>query len=111
MPPGIRVYNTSYGAEDPDKSNEFTYRSSSSYNTGGGAYHANNGGDIKFINPNTFQLFTFGSDGLAAPVPLDDSTTDEDSDGVPDSLANQDNITNFANGRLEAFDWRENLGL
>ena len=106
LPSGLRVYNTPYGNEDPDRGNAYFYRNSALYNTTGGAYHAFDvNGSPVYPNPNTFQLFTFGADGVAANIALSDT-----SDPVRSGF-NSDNITNFANGRLETFDWRESLDL
>ena len=116
LQPGVRAYNTPYGEESENRGNEYSYRNSAFYDWDGdgipnGVYHAFNSGDIRYVNPRTFQLFTYGADGRAANVALDDRMQDIDMDGVPDFVLNEDNITNFANGRLEAFDWKANLGL
>ena len=114
LPRGIKVYTTPYGDETANRGNEYLYRNSSFYAgnlTSGAAFHAINGGDLNdsrtwtYINPNTFQLFTYGRDGLASNVALDDTSD------IEGTINNSDNITNFANGRLETFDWRANLGL
>jgi hypothetical protein len=108
LPPGIKVYNTPFGDGRPNRGNEYLYRNSASYNPNGGGYHVENGpgpADDIYINPRTFQLFTYGRDGLAANVALDDNRD------IAGTILNRDNITNFANGRLEAFDWQANLGL
>ena len=102
--PGVRVYVTLYGEESENRGNEYSYRNSEFYSAPG-SYHADNDGDIRFVNPDTFQLFTFGLDGRADNIALDDTSR------PLDSALNADNITNFADGRLETFDWRENLGL
>lgn len=108
--PGVRVYVTRFGEESENRGNEYSYRNAAFYDLDGddlpdGVYHAFNSGNIKYVNPKTFQLFTFGLDGRADNIALDDTSR------PLDSALNSDNITNFANGRLEAFDWRENLGL
>lgn len=108
LPAGIKVYNTPYGDTKANRGNEYSYRNSASYNPDGDAYHVQNGpgtADDVYVNPNTFQLYTFGRDGKAAPVALDDNSN------IEGLQLNRDNITNFANGRIDAFDWRANLGL
>jgi len=109
FPSGIRAYNTPYGDTRANRGNEYLYRNSAFYAPNGGGYHAQNDisttADDVYVNPNTFQLFTYGRDGLAANVALDDIND------PAQSALNRDNITNFANGRLETFDWRANLGL
>lgn len=119
LPPGIRVYNTPYGDEADDRGNAYSYRNSEFYSVPG-SYHAF--GFVKpatnpptynstptFVNPQTFQLFTYGRDGLAANIALDDPLLTE-ADAAK-AATNADNITNFANGRLETFDWKASLGL
>ena len=108
LPSGIRAYNTPYGDDQANRGNEYLYRNSAFYEPNGGGYHVQNGtgtADDVYINPKTFQLFTYGRDGLASNVALDDTSD------IEGTINNSDNITNFANGRLETFDWRENLGL
>ena len=103
--PGIRVYNTPYGDARPNRGNAYFYREGASYNTNGGGFFAlDNDGNSRFLNPKTFQIFTYGRDGLAVNASLNEL------DG-PVGQPNRDNIANFANGRLEAFKWRESLGL
>ena len=121
---GIKVYTTPYGDEADDRGNEYFYRNSEFYEViapngmrlADGVYHAFddrvvNGNVVDpgretpiYVNPRTFQLFTYGLDGLAVDSPLNDLQT-------LNAEVNLDNITNFANGRLEAFEWRANLGL
>ena len=70
----------------------FKYRDSESY-AAAGAYHDSTGA---FINPNTFQLITFGLDGARGPITatgVNASASDLSSDG-------EDNLCNFANGRI-----------
>lgn len=102
--PGVRVYNTPYGDARPNRGNAYFYRDSLSYSDNGGGFFARNGSQNRFVNPNTFQIFTYGQDGLAVNQPLNET------DG-PLGMLNRDNITNFADGRLEVFDWRSNLGI
>ena len=103
LSPGTRVYNTPYGDEDDNRGNAYFYRDSGTYNIVGNNYFAVIGGANVAVNPNTFQIFTYGNDGLAADATLDQTASAR-------GLLNEDNITNFANGRLDAFDWQANLG-
>ena len=103
LSPGIRVYNTPYGDEADNRGNAYFYRDSGTYNTAGGSYLAVINGVNVPVNPNTFQIFTYGNDGMAADATLDQTA-------LARGLLNEDNITNFANGRLDAFDWQANLG-
>ncbi len=108
LPRGIRVYTTRFGDARENRGNEYFYRNSGFYRIPGAfAFHAENGGggNERFVNPNTFQLFTYGRDGLAGNVALDDNSM------LAKTQINDDNLTNFANGRLQTFDWRANLGL
>ena len=82
----VRSYVSAFGKSTGDL--RFLYRDSRSY--AGGAYML----DGAFINPNTFQIITPGLDG--------------DLGGTGGSIFNQgpranDNLCNFANGRLDAF--------
>lgn len=112
LAPGVRVYNTPYGDARPNRGNAYFYRDGLTYNVNGGAFYARNGAtngnnnsNVRFISPQTFQIYTFGQDGLANPAqPLNEL------DG-PLGMINRDNISSFANGRLEVFDWRTDLGI
>ena len=103
LSPGTRVYNTAYGDEADNRGNAYFYRDSGTYNVVGNNYIAVIGGANVAVNPNTFQIFTYGNDGMAADATLDQTSSAR-------GILNEDNITNFANGRLDAFDWQANLG-
>ena len=130
--PGIRVYNQPFGKATNDLA--YTYRNAAFYDLGasngspgdddspahpsrsGDAYYvrvapAAGGGTTGqvFINPNTFQLVTAGLDGIVAPASVNKLPSGVVS--VEDAALNNDNITNFANGRLDAFDWTEAVEL
>ena len=82
----VRGYVSAFGKSTGDL--RFRYRDSASYL--GGAYML----DGAFVNPNTFQIITPGLDG--------------DLGGTGGSIFNQgpranDNLCNFANGRLDTF--------
>jgi len=82
----VRSYISAFGKRTGDL--RFLYRDSRSY--AGGAYSLNGA----FVNPNTFQIITPGLDG--------------DLGGTGGSIFNQgpdanDNLCNFANGRLDTF--------
>ena len=104
LSPGTRVYNTPFGDEADNRGNAYFYRDSGTYNTVGSSYFAVIGGANVAVNPNTFQIFTYGNDGLAADATLDQTASAR-------GVLNEDNITNFSNGRLDAFDWQANLGV
>ena len=132
---GIRVYNSPHGNQKFDLA--YRYRNSAFYDLAdpvgttstpvGGrsrdAFHisvvnANGMPDQVFLNPNTFQLSTFGLDGRAsgfASTAINQpviSGTPEEVEGLMNWQAlNSDNIANFANGRLDGFDWTEEVEL
>jgi len=123
---GIRVYNSPHGNQKFDLA--YRYRSAGPrqsfyddpFMTGGIAYHVNTDGGPVWLNPNTFQLSTLGLDGqvsgfrpTAINQPTAGSATPEElTDGLPNWRAlNGDNIANFANGRLDGFDWTEEVEL
>ena len=132
---GIRVYNSPHGNQKFDLA--YRYRNSAFYDLAdpvgttstpvGGrsrdAFHisvvnANGMPDQVFLNPNTFQLSTFGLDGRAsgfASTAINQpviSGTPEEVEGLMNWQAlNGDNIANFANGRLDGFDWTEEVEL
>ena len=127
--PGVRVYNTPYGNERADMA--YFYRNAAFYDLGvanGAAGDSDNpasdparitdayyvrvnsatAGGVTgqvFLNPRTFQLTTFGLDGLATPSPINKTSA------APNFNLNNDNITNFAKGRLDGFDWSESVDL
>ena len=110
LAPGLRVYNTRFGDSRANRGNAYFYRDSGGYNTSGGGFYAvDSAGRNQFINPNTFQIFTFGRDGEARNFPL--SFVPVGPAQARAFATNNDNLANFAEGRLEAFDWRANLGL
>ena len=122
---GVRVYNMPYGNERQDMA--YFYRNAAFYDLGatnGSAmdsddptsaarltdayYVRTDGGSTTrqvFINPRTFQLTTFGLDGQAAASPVNKTS------GVANFNLNNDNIANFAQGRLDTFDWSESVDL
>ena len=122
---GVRVYNMPYGNESQDMA--YFYRNAAFYDLGAtngsamdsddptsaarvtDAYYVRTAGGTRtgqfFVNPRTFQLTTFGLDGVAAASPINKAS------GVANFNLNNDNITNFANGRLDGFDWSEAVDL
>ena len=75
----------------------FKYRDAESY-AAAGAYYDSSGA---FINPNTFQLITFGLDG--APGAIDnDGTAPDGVNAIASDLSSdgEDNLCHFANGRI-----------
>ena len=62
-----------------------------------------------FLNPDTFQLVTAGLDGEIAFGNVNQVSFNEVS--AEQAATNNDNIANFANGRLDAFDWTEAVEL
>ena len=118
--PGIRVYNSPHGNGKFDLA--YYYRSAGPnqnfymdlQGTGGIAYHVNTDRGPVWINPNTFQLSTFGLDGRTSTLTAINKPSP--SRFPPDDAAqviadwqefNGDNIANFATGRLDGFDWTE----
>ena len=105
---GIRIYNTPYKNKKSDKGKSYFYRDSASYPANFRAasyplaYYASidiNGTATDLpANPGTFQIYTFGQDGLAENQPMSSNAT-----------TNRDNLANFANGRVETFKWKETL--
>ena len=70
-----------------------------------------------WLNPNTFQISTFGLDGEFSPF-LSNQINRPAPQNIPSgnslsdwSAPNGDNIANFANGRLDGFDWTEAVEL
>ena len=77
-----------------------------------------------FLNPGTFQLSTLGLDGRPSQFEQPDgslklfasSAINQPSTGTPEQRSgwqqfSSDNIANFANGRLDGFDWTEEVEL
>ena len=97
---GIKVYNQPQGKTSGDLA--YRYRDFKSYGDGtpGSAYYSdlNTPGTPVFFNPTTFQIVGPGMDGslsdVSSPITNLANSTNVDS-------AQDDNITNFANGRLE----------
>ena len=117
LDPGFRVYNMPYGKASNDLA--YRYRNSAFYPAATGrsaAYHINTNGGLVFLNLNTFQLGSLGLDGEAS---LDTSTAstaiNPPATATPaereEFVKNNDNITNFADGRLDNFDWLEAVDL
>jgi len=127
--PGIRIYNQPFGNQKGNLG--YFYRNSAFYadpqGTAGVAYHVFTDGTPPqvWLNPNTFQISTFGLDGRPSqyvdpnsgellnfrPTAINkpSSGTAEQRKGWQEFTG--DNITNFAAGRLDAFDWTEAVEL
>lgn len=98
LAPGLRLYLQPHGNGKGILA--YAYRESAAYDGGtpadptDDAFYsgANAGPASEFFNPRTFQLATFGLDGRGFPISTDTN-----------NLTNQDNLTNFSQGRLDAF--------
>lgn len=98
LQPGVAVYTQAYG--DQSGVLTFFYRHAGFYNGGtpnndlDDAYHTGSiaGNNLEYVNPASFQLISYGMDGKAFPSSLNNLTG-----------TNRDNLTNFANGRLEVY--------
>lgn len=113
---GTRVYNSPYGNGKFDLA--YRYRNAAFYDIPGGtatdAFHVNTDGGPVFLNPGKFQLSTFGLDGLAssfATSAINKPTTGTGPQRSEWTATSNDNISNFANGRLDSFDWTEAVEL
>ena len=128
--PGIRVYNSPHGNAKFDLA--YRYRSAGPrqsfyddpFMTGGVAFHVNTDRGRLYLNPNTFQLSTLGLDGRLSqyfdangvfmtfrPTAINKPSTGtaEQRNGWQEFTG--DNIANFANGRLDGFDFTEAVEL
>ena len=114
-PAGIRVYNMPFGNQQFDLA--YRYRNAAFYpaaSAGVAALHVNTDGGPVFLNPGKFQIVTLGFDGRASGFassqinPPSSGDADEREDWV---TFNSDNIANFADGRLDNFDWSESVEL
>ena len=96
FPGAILEYRQAYGPQDVIYDGDvttgllFAYRDSASYGTMGSGSEAYWAGG-SFVNPSTFQIITFGMDGIAGN-PGDVSSV---------GPKGEDNICNFADGRLQ----------
>ena len=99
---GIKSYNQPQGKDD---ALAYQYLDSRSYSSSDGprAYHIDQDPDpmvvdLVFFNPDTFQIICPGMDGVISSEnsPVTNLTDETDVDPAQD-----DNITNFSNGRLE----------
>lgn len=112
---GIRIYNSPYGNAKGDLA--YRYRNSAFYGTAPIAFHVNTDSDPVFPNPRTFQISTLGLDGEVSPF-FSSQINQPAPENIPSgnslsdwSAPNNDNIANFANGRLDGFDWTEAVDL
>ena len=115
---GIRVYNQAFGNAKFDLA--YRYRNAAFYGdpqgTAGIAFHINTDGTPPpvFFNPDTFQISTLGLDGRVsgfASTAVNQPSTGTVEQRQDWQTFNGDNIANFANGRLDAFDWTEEVEL
>lgn len=133
LPDGVAVYNQPFGNQKRDLA--YRYRNAAFYDLGapnnsvsnpvdnddptssarsGDAYYvrvAPFGSQTRtgqvFLNPTSFQLTSFGLDGVAAAAPINRV----DNVAPTSFVSNNDNIANFANGRIDSFDWSEAVEL
>ena len=102
---GIKAYHQANGSGD---SLAFVYRDSKSYISANSsvshAYHLGldgSGNPVNFFNPTTFQIVGPGMDGQIADLTATPPLTNIQ--GLTD-FTQDDNITNFAEGRLDSLD-------
>ena len=95
---GIKSYNQPQGKDD---ALAYQYLDRRSYSSSGGprAYHiAEGASDPVFFNPESFQIICPGMDGVISSEDMPETNLIDET-GV--DSAQDDNITNFSNGRLE----------
>ena len=95
---GIKSYNQPQGKDD---ALAYQYLDSKSYSSSPGAYHiAEGSSEPVFFNPESFQIICPGMDGVISSEDEEMRETNLIDETGVDS-AQDDNITNFSDGRLE----------
>ena len=95
---GIKSYNQPQGKDD---ALAYQYLDSRSYSSSPGAYHiAEGSSEPVFFNPESFQIICPGMDGVISSEDEEMRETNLIDETGVDS-AQDDNITNFSDGRLE----------